>query len=178
MENQKQSERYSNGWKCPPYPQKPGGYGKKLTAPAHQASPGTSRQTTVAVAPNTTGQSASLSEKIADFRDLQVWRLGKEIVLDIYKATKGFPADELYGLTTQMRRAAISIPSNISEGYNRRYTKDYQRFLSFALGSCAELETQIEACKDLQYFTSDACGFLLEKIDHETRMLRSLMNKL
>ncbi len=178
MENQKQSERYSNNWKRSTYLQKPGGYQKKEAAPANQNPTGTKGQPTVVAAPNAKVPGASSSEKIADFRDLHVWKLGKELVLDTYKATKTLPPDELYGLTTQIRRAAISIPSNISEGYNRRYTKDYQRFLSFALGSCAELETQIEVCRDLGYFTHDICMLLLEKMDHETRMIRSLMNKL
>jgi four helix bundle protein len=178
MENQKQSERYSNGWKRSPYSQKSGGYQKKAETPAHQNSPADAEKTATVGAPNAKAPGMSSSEKITDFRDLHVWKLGKELVLDTYKATKTLPSDELYGLTTQMRRASISIPSNVSEGYNRRYTKDYQRFLSFALGSCAELETQIEVCRDLGYFTSDTCSFLLEKMDHETRMLRSLMNKL
>jgi len=178
VENQKQSERYSNGWKRSSYPQKSGGYQRKVEVPVSQSSTGTAGQRTMATAPSIKIPSASPSEKINDFRDLHVWKLGKELVLDTYKATKNLPSDELFGLTTQMRRAAISIPSNISEGYNRRYTKDYQRFLSFALGSCAELETQIEVCRDLEYFTPDTCSSLLEKMDHETRMIRSLMNKL
>lgn len=176
MENK--TERYSNSWKRSPYPQKPGNYQKKEAAPAYQNSSGVKGQTPAAVAPSNRAPVTSPSEKITDFRDLHVWKLGKELVLDTYKATKALPSDELYGLTTQMRRAAISIPSNISEGYNRRYTKDYQRFLSFALGSCAELETQIEVCKDLGYFAQETCGSLLEKMAHETRMIRSLMNKL
>jgi four helix bundle protein len=178
MENQKRSNNYSNSWKRSPYPQKTGGYQKKEPLPAQHLSTEARVQTTVAAAPGAKTPEAAPSEKINDFRDLHIWKLGKELVLDTYRATKALPPDELYGLTTQMRRAAISIPSNISEGYNRRYTKDYQRFLSFALGSCAELETQIEVCKDLGHFSPETCGSLLEKMDHETRMIRSLMNKL
>jgi len=177
MENRKQSERYSNGWKRTAYPQKPGGY-QKTGASFNQNSTGPEEKRAIAAISDTKNPGATPSEKINDFRDLHIWKLGKELVLDTYKATKTLPSDELYGLTTQMRRAAISIPSNISEGFNRRYTKDYQRFLSIALGSCAELETQFEVCKDLGYFSQNTCGPLLEKMDHETRMIRSLMNKL
>jgi four helix bundle protein len=80
--------------------------------------------------------------KIKDFRELNVWKLGMELVLDIYIKSKYFPREELYGLVSQMRRSAISIPSNISEGFNRLYKRDYRRFLNMVLGSCAELETQ------------------------------------
>lgn len=118
------------------------------------------------------------NKKIINFRDLEIWKLGKELVVDIYKATKTFPDEETYGLTAQMRRAAVSIPSNIAEGFNRYHNKEYKQFLFVSLGSCAELETQIEIAKDLGYLNSDAKDALLEKTDHETRMLRNLIKKL
>ena len=79
--------------------------------------------------------------KVKNFRDLDVWRLGKELVLDIYRVTKAFPREELYGLVTQMRRAAVSIPSNVAEGFNRYHNREYRQLLFVALGSRAELET-------------------------------------
>ena len=119
-----------------------------------------------------------MSEKIINFRDLDVWKLGKEIVLDIYGATKLFPKEEGYGVTSQMRRAAISIPSNIAEGFNRYHNKEYRQFLFISLGSCAELETQAEISFDLGYLNGTTKAMLLEKIDHESRMLRNLIKKL
>ncbi len=110
-------------------------------------------------------------EKIKSFRDLEIWKLGKEIVLDIYKITRSFPKEELYGLVAQMRRTAISIPSNVAEGFNRRHNKEYRQFLYIALGSCAELETQIEMSCELKYLPPEKSQIVLEKLDHESRML-------
>jgi four helix bundle protein len=81
--------------------------------------------------------------KIKDYKDLKVWQLGIEIVDKIYLVTESFPKDEQYGLISQMRRAAVSIPSNIAEGFVRNYTKEYKQFLYVSLGSCAELETHL-----------------------------------
>ena len=116
--------------------------------------------------------------KIKNFRDLDVWRLGMEIVGDIYKYTKAFPKEEIYGLVSQMRRSAVSIASNIAEGFNRYHNKEYRQFLYVALGSCAELETQIEVSLLLGYITQDVRDKTTEKIDHESRMLRNLIKRL
>lgn len=116
--------------------------------------------------------------QICDFRDLDVWKLGKNLVIEVYQSTSEFPKDELFGLVSQMRRAAVSVPSNIAEGYNRSYTKDYQRFLSMALGSCGELETQVEIASDLEYIGTVKKQSLLENINHEARMLRNLIKSL
>jgi len=116
--------------------------------------------------------------KIKDFRELKIWQQGKQIVLDIYKVTKDFPRDEIFGLTSQLRRAAVSIPSNIAEGFNRSYKKEYQRYLSIALGSCGEIETQIEISFQLAYITIDEKEQLLENIGHEARMLRTVIKTL
>ena len=83
-----------------------------------------------------------MTEKIKNFQDLRIWQIGIEVVKDIYILTKKFPKEELYGLISQMRRSAISIPSNIAEGFRRYHNKEYKQFLYIALGSCAELETQ------------------------------------
>jgi len=119
-----------------------------------------------------------MGDKIRNFRDLEVWKLGKEIIITIYGATKTFPKEEIYGLAAQLRRSAVSIPSNIAEGFNRYHNKEYKQFLYIALGSCAELETQVEVASDLDLLKGALKDDLLEKIDHETRMLRNLIKKL
>lgn len=116
--------------------------------------------------------------KIRNFRDLDVWKMGKEIVLDVYRATAAYPRVEAYGLVAQMRRASVSIPSNVAEGFNRFHNKEYRQFLFIALGSCAELETQVEISSDLGFVQRDIRDLIIEKLDHETRMLRNLVKKL
>lgn len=119
-----------------------------------------------------------MAEKIKNFRDLDVWKKGIEIVKDVYKTVDAFPQKELYGLTNQMQRSSISIPSNIAEGFNRFHNKEYKHFLYISLGSCAELETQIEIAMELKYIDEQRKSLLLEKLDHESRMLRNLIKKL
>ena len=95
------------------------------------------------------------AKAISNFRDLVIWQLGKELVVDIYRLTRSFPQEERFGLTDQMRRAATSIPCNVAEGFNRKYSSDYKRFLFIALGSCGELETQLEIAVPLQLISQD-----------------------
>jgi len=82
------------------------------------------------------------SEMIKNYKELKVWQKSYRLCLEFYRVTKGFPKEELYGLTSQMRRAAMSIPCNIAEGYGRKTTPEYIRFLYIAYGSPCELETQ------------------------------------
>ncbi|OGX11373.1 MAG: four helix bundle protein [Omnitrophica bacterium RIFOXYB12_FULL_50_7] len=89
--------------------------------------------------------------KAKSFKDLIVWQKSYKLVLEIYKLTDLFPRHEMYGLAQQIRRAAVSIPSNISEGYGRQYNKEYRQFLSIAYGSLCELETQCLLSVDLDY---------------------------
>ena len=119
-----------------------------------------------------------MTSSIRNFRDLEVWQLGKKIVLRVYEIMKAFPREERYGLTAQGRRAAVSIPSNIAEGFNRYNNKEYRQFLYIALGSCAELETQMELACDLGYLDVTGRDQLLEQMDFESRMLRNLIKKL
>jgi four helix bundle protein len=119
-----------------------------------------------------------MTEKIKNFRDLDVWKKGIEVVKDVYRTVDSFPKQEFYGLANQMRRSSISIPTNIAEGFNRFHNKEYKQFLYITLGSCAELETQIEIAVELKYINEQQKNFLLEKIDHESRMLRNLIKKL
>ena len=92
--------------------------------------------------------------------------------------TKKFPKEELYGLTSQMRRSAVSIPSNIAEGFRRYHNKEYKQFLYIALGSCAELETQIIIANELDYINETDKTELIEKIKYICRMTVKLINKL
>ena len=89
--------------------------------------------------------------KTESFKDLIVWQKSYSLVIEIYKKTKNFPREEIYGLSQQMRRASVSIPSNIAEGYGRKFQKEYQQFLSIAYGSLCELETQYLLSIDLGY---------------------------
>lgn len=116
--------------------------------------------------------------KVKDYKDLDVWLKGIEIVDKIYSITDKFPKDELYGLTSQMRKAAVSIPSNIAEGFVRHHTKEYMQFLYVSLGSCAELDTQLIIASRRNYVTKEKLEELSEDINHEVRMLVSLINTL
>ena len=119
-----------------------------------------------------------MEEGVKRFNDLRIWKKGIEIVSDIYILTKRFPKEELYGLTSQLRRSAISIPSNIAEGFRRYHNKEYKQFLYIALGSCAELETQIAIARMLKYITEEKETELIEKLDHLCRMTTNLIKKL
>jgi len=119
-----------------------------------------------------------MKERICNFKDLDIWNTGMKIVKEIYEITNTYPRSEMYELTIQMRRAAISIPSNIAEGFNRFHNKEYKQFLFISLGSCAELETQIEVALILNYIGKQKKENLAEEIDYESRMLRNLIKKL
>ena len=119
-----------------------------------------------------------MEEKIKSFKDLRIWQKGIEIVSDIYISTKNFPKEELFSLTSQLRRSAISIPSNIAEGFKRFHNKEYKQFLFITLGSCAELETQIIIAKELKYIDENEEVKLVEKLDHIGKMISSLIKKL
>ena len=116
--------------------------------------------------------------KVKDYKELLIWQKGIDVVDRIYRISKGFPQDELYGLSAQMRRSAVLIPSNIAEGFVRQHTKEYAQFLYISLGSCAELETQIIVGHRQNYLTREDHDGLLEAINHEIRMIRSLIKKL
>jgi len=92
-----------------------------------------------------------MGTSIRNYRDLQIWQKGIELVDVVYSLTSQFPPHELYGLGGQLRRAAISVPSNIAEGWTRQSTKDYIRFLCIAKGSLAEIETQLAIASNLHY---------------------------
>jgi len=102
-------------------------------------------------------------ERMMTHKDLDIWKLGIELVEEVYKATVEFPKEEIYGLTNQMRRASVSIPSNISEGVARSSKKEYIKFLYVALGSLAELETQTIISEKLGYLKKHLLMDLIEK---------------
>jgi four helix bundle protein len=116
--------------------------------------------------------------KVKDYKDLKVWQKGIEIVDKVYALTSKFPREELYGLTMQMRKAFVSIPSNISEGFVRGHSREYRHFLEISLGSCAELDTQSIIAHKRNYITDKELAELDEDINHEIRMLINLINKL
>jgi len=119
-----------------------------------------------------------MSERIKTYRDLDIWKKGIELVKKVYVMTGKFPKEETYGLSSQMRRSAISVPSNVAEGFRRYHNKEYRQFLYIALGSCAEFETQATISKELNYISSEKEKELLEMLDHVSRMITNLIKKL
>ena len=116
--------------------------------------------------------------KIKNYKDLDIWKRSIGVVENIYKITKNFPKEEMYGLTSQLRRSAVSIPSNIAEGFARFSNKEYKQFLFISLGSCAELSTQIIIALRLGYFKNKEADKLLNEIDEISKMTMSLIKKL
>lgn len=112
------------------------------------------------------------------FKQLRVWRKGIEIVELVYQISKRFPKEEKFSLAIQMQRAAISIPSNIAEGHDRGHRKEYQRFCQIALGSCAELATQLVIAHGQEYISRADLTILEKCLDHESRMLMRLIKSL
>jgi four helix bundle protein len=113
-----------------------------------------------------------------DFRKLKVWEKAHQLTLAIYAATKDFPKDELYGVTSQMRRAAASIPTNIAEGCGRGSDADFARFVQIALGSASELEYLVVLARDLNYLSPEQASFLEAAIQEIKRMLTGLIKTL
>lgn len=115
---------------------------------------------------------------VRTYRDLLVWQKGMALVTRVYLAAKAFPRDELYGLTSQLRRCAVSIPSNIAEGHSRTTRKDLLRFLEISLGSLFELQTQLEIARNLSYLGPDEYAGLEQQSREVERMLTSFMRSL
>jgi len=113
--------------------------------------------------------------KIERYKDLEVWKKGMEIVQAVYENTQKFPEKEIYGLASHMRKTAISIPSNIAEGFARSHRKEFAQFCNVAIGSCAELETQVIIARRLDYIKAGKGDELEAMLDHESRMLRRLI---
>jgi len=115
---------------------------------------------------------------LKSFKDLKVWQKSYGLCLKAYKITSTFPKDERYGLTSQIRRSAVSIPSNIAEGYGRKTTVDYIRMLYIAYGSTCELETQVLLAGDLGFIDKGNRSVAIESIKEVERMLKALIKAL
>jgi len=107
-------------------------------------------------------------------RDLVAWQKAMKLVKDIYRATREFPKEETYGPTNQLRRAAVSVPSNLAEGHGRFSRKEFRQFIGCARGSLLEVETQLEIARDLGYLDSSAAAELLEQASEVARVLNGL----
>lgn len=114
---------------------------------------------------------------MSTFRDLLIWQKSMILVTDIYQLTNTFPKEEIYGLTSQIRRCAVSIPSNIAEGYGRDGNKDYLKFLNIATASLFEIQTQIEIAFNLKYITELQFNNIYEASRELERMMCSFIRK-
>lgn len=112
------------------------------------------------------------------YKDLIAWQKGMELVVTIYDATEGFPSHELYGLVSQLRRAAVSVPSNIAEGKAHYSNRDFVRFLRHSRGSLAEIETQVLIAQQRQYLSAATITKLIQQLDELGRILSGLINSL
>jgi len=115
---------------------------------------------------------------LKNYKELKVWKKSYELCLEVYRITAKFPKEERYGLTSQIRRSVVSIPSNIAEGYGRKTTSDYVRMLYISYGSVCELETQILLAGDLDLIENDELGTIKEDIAEIERMLKALIKSL
>jgi four helix bundle protein len=111
-------------------------------------------------------------------RDLAVWNESMNLVVSIYSLTRSFPKEEMYGLTSQIRRAVVSVPANISEGAARKYTKEYLNFLRISLGSLSELETLVLIAWQLNYLKNEDHQFVSSQIKRITILLSGLIKSL
>jgi four helix bundle protein len=113
---------------------------------------------------------------VQSYRDLVIWNKAMELVTEIYRMTQGFPKEELFGLTSQIRRAAVSVPSNIAEGKGRLSKGEFRQFLGNARGSLAELETQILIAQNLQYLHGAEANRLLAMVEEVGKVLNGLLS--
>lgn len=115
---------------------------------------------------------------MSHFRKILVWQKSISLVTKIYKSTRNFPKEEIFGLTSQIKRSSISIPSNIAEGSGRESNKDFLRFLYISLGSLFEMQTQLEIAKNIEYLIEEEFNNLYEDSREIERMLVSLIKKI
>ena len=116
--------------------------------------------------------------EIKNYKDLTVWQKAMDLAVEIYKLIGKLPKEEMYALSNQMRRAAVSIPSNVAEGHTRKSTKEYINFLSIAQGSKSELETQLLLCNKLQYLDEEDTKCTFELLSEVGKMITTLTQKL
>jgi four helix bundle protein len=115
---------------------------------------------------------------LKNFKELKVWQKAYQLCLEIYRVTRNFPKEEIYGLTSQIRRAAVSVPSNVAEGYGRKTTGEYIQALYVAYGSNCELETQVLLSGDLGFVRREDLLRLQQEIGDVERMLKGLIKSL
>jgi four helix bundle protein len=115
---------------------------------------------------------------LKNYKELKVWQKAYQLCLEVYRITKAFPKEEVYGLTSQIRRAAVSVPSNIAEGYGRKTRGEYVQALYVAYGSNCELETQILLSGDLGFIEAKFFTQLQERVEEVERMLKRLIKSL
>lgn len=113
-----------------------------------------------------------------DFRNLKVWEKAHALTLDVYRNTRGFPVDERYGLTSQLRRSSASVPANLAEGCARGGDIDFARFVNIAAGSASETDYHLLLARDLNYFTPQKYEPLFEQVSEVKRMLNAFERKL
>ena len=119
-----------------------------------------------------------MAEKVESHKDLVVWQKSMDLVVLVYKIVQELPKSEQYALSDQIRRAAVSIPSNIAEGKSRNSIKEYKHFIGIAKGSVAELETQLLICERIGYFNKEEISNTLGLLDEVSKMLTKLNNAL
>ncbi|MCL2101264.1 MAG: four helix bundle protein [Fibromonadales bacterium] len=119
-----------------------------------------------------------MMKTISSPKDLNVWKEAMNLAKQVYLETKNFPKEEVYGLTSQIRRAAVSVPSNIAEGNGRKHKKEYINFLSIANGSLMELETQLILSQNINYLSKENLELLLKQIEIVSRLLNGLRKSL
>lgn len=118
------------------------------------------------------------SSPVRSYRDLIVWQKAIELVTEIYRATESLPDTERFGLTAQLRRAAVSVPSNVAEGQGRQSTGEFKQFLGHARGSLLEVETQIFIAGNLGYLSQEQCNRLHKRTEELGRILNGLLSSL
>lgn len=124
--------------------------------------------------PNRSGETT----RIRSYRDLAVWQEAMELVTEVYAMTQAFPSEERFGLSSQLRRSAVSVPSNVAEGWGRGQTNEYLQHLRYAQGSLREAETQVLIAERVGYVDASSAAPILERADRLSRMLRGLIRSL
>jgi four helix bundle protein len=115
---------------------------------------------------------------VKDFKELKVWQKAQHLAVEVYHVTRCFPREELYGLTSQLRRSAVSIGANIAEGCGRRTDGDFTRFLQIARGSASEVEYELLLARELGFIANDECRRLEQQVVEVERMLTALVQRI
>jgi len=119
-----------------------------------------------------------MTSRIKSYRDLKIWRKGIELVKEVYTLTRRFPPNETYALANQLQRSAVSVPSNIAEGQARQHTGEFRQFLYTALGSAAEVDTQIVIACELSYISREEADGIQQRVIELQKMIHSLISRL